>query len=591
MRRTTTKKKAQTPPLRIVPLGGLGEIGKNMWIVESADDLIVLDCGLGFPTEEMPGIDCVLPSYDYVLERQDKLRGVFITHGHEDHIGGLPYFLQQVSTTVYATPFTHGLIEGKLNEPKGKLKPNKLLVMRPREIVEAGGFQVEFLRVNHSIADGVAIAVRTHAGTVLYTGDFKLDQTPMDNEMFDYLRFAQLGEEGVLALLSDSTNATREGFTPSERAVGKTLEIQFSQAKGRIIVSTFASNVHRIQQIVDVAHKLGRKVALAGRSMLRVSEQAIKHGYLIDPGDVLVDLYDLKRVRPEKVVIITTGSQGEPMSGLTRLAQGEHRSLKVEEGDTIIYSAVPIPGNERMVTRTVNKLLARGAAVLYESSRSNAALQHVSGHASAEELKIMLNLCKPKFFVPVHGELRHLMAHARLAVATGVPAERTFSLNNGSILELTPDEGKIVDQMPDTTVLIDGMGLAGIGQEVIRERQTLAKDGAMAISITVDEEGYLLEGPEIASMGFLFQAEMEALAHPIRQLVEQAVEKVRVEACHPNAGQIRRAISDRVGRLLQDKIGRRPTVIVMVHLVAGDYEEAPVKAKASTKAASTTSRN
>lgn len=563
------------PSVRIIPLGGLGEIGKNMWLVETPDDMVVLDCGLGFPTEEMHGIDCVLPNYQYVVDNQHKLRGVFISHGHEDHIGGLPYLLQQVATPVFATPFTMGLIEAKLREVRSLRGKADLRVMRAREDVTVGRLKVEFLRVTHSIADGVAIAVHTPAGIVLYTGDFKLDQTPMDAETFDYFKFSQLGEEGVLALLSDSTNANREGFTPSERAVGRSLEIQFAQAEGRIILSTFASNVHRVQQVVNVAGKFGRKVALAGRSMLKVSDQAMRHGYLKDPGGVIIDLDEARRYDSREIVVVTTGSQGEPMSGLTRLANGDHRQLKVEAGDTIIYSAVPIPGNERMVTRTINKLLARGAKVLYESGRSNAAVQHVSGHASAEELKIVLTLVKPRFFVPVHGEMRHLMAHAQLAVATGLAADRTFVLENGMVLELTPDSGYLAGTVPNDVVLIDGMGLKGIGQDVLKQRQQLAADGVLAVSLSIDEDGYLVDGPEFNSQGFLFTAEFEALEAAMRKAVETAIDRVREAACHPNAGQVRREIGDKLGKLLFDKTRRRPVIMPIVHMVTFDDLDEP----------------
>ncbi|MBC7545983.1 MAG: ribonuclease J [Candidatus Sericytochromatia bacterium] len=561
-----------TGSVRIIPLGGLGEIGKNMWVVETDQDMVILDCGLGFPSEDMHGIDCVLPNYQYVLERKQKLRGVYITHGHEDHIGGLPYFLQQIQTPVYATPFTCGLIESKLKEVRTLRGLVKLIPLRARETVMAGKLKIEFLRVTHSIADGVAIAVHTPEGVVLYTGDFKLDQTPMDNETFDYFKFSQLGESGVLALMSDSTNANREGFTPSERAVGKSLEIQFSQAEGRIILSTFASNVHRIQQVVNVAHRTGRKVALAGRSMLRVCGEAMKHGYLKDPGGVIVELDSLRGRDAREICIVTTGSQGEPTSGLTRLANGDHRQIRVEEGDTIIYSAVPIPGNERMVTRTINKLLTRGAAVLYESGRSNATLQHVSGHASSEELKIVLTLTKPKFFVPIHGEMRHLMKHAQLATATGVPAKNSFVLENGMVLELRKESGAVVGLVPSEAVLIDGMGLTGINQDLLKQRQLLAQDGALAISLSIDEDGYLLDGPEIAAQGCLFDTEMAALTPATRSHVEKLVVQIREASCAPNAGQMRREISDKVARLINDKTRRRPVVMVIVHTVSYEGE-------------------
>ena len=572
-----------TGSVRIIPLGGLGEIGKNMWVVETDQDMVILDCGLGFPSEDMHGIDCVLPNYQYVVDRQHKLRGVYITHGHEDHIGGLPYFLQQIQTPVYATPFTCGLIEGKLKEVRSLRGQVTLIPLRARETVMAGKLKIEFLRVTHSIADGVAIAVHTPEGVVLYTGDFKLDQTPMDNETFDYFKFAELGEGGVLALLSDSTNANREGFTPSERAVGKSLEIQFSQAEGRIILSTFASNVHRIQQVVNVAAKTHRKVALAGRSMLRVCGEAMKHGYLKDPGNVIVELDSLRGRDPREICIVTTGSQGEPTSGLTRLANGDHRQIRVEDGDTIIYSAVPIPGNERMVTRTINKLLTRGANVLYESGRSNATVQHVSGHASSEELKIVLTLIKPRFFIPVHGEMRHLMKHAQLATATGVPAARSFVLENGMAVELQRDSGAVVGLVPSQPVLIDGMGLTGVNQDLLRQRQILAQDGALAISLSVDEDGYLLDGPEIAAQGCLFDTELAALTPAIRSLVEKIVDQVREASCAMNAGQLRREIGDKVARLINDKTRRKPVVLAIVHVVAyeGDGQgsaEIPVKA-------------
>lgn len=557
------------PTVRILPLGGLGEIGKNMWGVETDADLFILDCGFAFPTEEMHGIDYVVPDFSYVVEHQDKLRGVYITHGHEDHIGGLPYLLKQLDPlpTLYATPLTAGLIENKLKEHATLRGRVPLVVVNPRDRLQAGESTIEYVRVNHSIPDACSIAVHTPAGTVIYTGDFKMDQTPVDGQFFDFYKFAEMGERGVLVLLSDSTNATREGFTPSERMVELGLDSSFAMAKNRVIVATFSSSVHRIQSICKLAERYGRKVALIGRSLQKMAEQAIKHGFLEVPEGLVLPIDKINGLPHDEVCIITTGSQGEPTSGLTRIANHEHKHVNVLAGDTIILSAIPIPGNERAVTRIINKLFERGATVVYETNRSNApgAAKHVSGHASREELRLMLVLTKPKYFIPIHGETRQLIKHSELAVATGVPTERVFVLENGDILEFAAEHAKVVGTFKAAPVLVDGGRVTDLGPAVMRDRQKLAHEGVVTTAITVDEAGYLVDGPSLLSQGFLFARDLEAMADEAKEAVVGALNAAREEG-RVSSEELRQCISEALGKFLYDQTRRKPVILTMVQV-------------------------
>ncbi|MEB3238497.1 MAG: ribonuclease J [Candidatus Sericytochromatia bacterium] len=553
--------------IRIIPLGGLGEIGKNCWLVESADDMVMLDCGFAFPTEEMYGVDLVIPDFTYVVERAHKLRGVFVSHGHEDHIGGLPFLYRELpdpGVPIYGTPFTMALVQRKLHEVSALRGKVPLVPCEPRSVVQAGGLAVEFIRVCHSIVDAVGFGIGTPMGTVVYSGDFKMDQTPMDGHRFDYFRFAALGEEGVLALLSDSTNAEREGMTPSERVVGEGLRHAFGDAAGRVIVATFASNVQRVQQVIEVAHAYGRRVALVGRSMQQVTEQALKMGYMTVPDGVLGRVEDLMALPPDKVCIVTTGSQGEPMSGLSRIAHGDHKHVAAMEGDTVILSAVPIPGNERSVGRTINKLFSRGVHVIYEGERSNArASRHVSGHASREELKIMLSLTRPRYFVPVHGEPRHLIHHAELAIQMGVPPQHCFLMENGAVLELGPDGGQFGEPVPSTPFLVDGQLLKDIGTAVLKDRKQLAMEGVVSVALTVDDAGRLTDLPRLLSQGFVHGNEFMRMLPDAEALVAEVVDRCRAEGIVTREA-LKAQVSEALSRFLNERSRRRPVLLVSV---------------------------
>lgn len=553
--------------VQVIPLGGLGEIGKNMWVVRTDTDMVILDCGFAFPSEEMYGIDIVLPDFSYILENADLVRGIIISHGHEDHIGALPFLLKQLNVPVYGTPLTIGLVETKLSEYgglKGKVTLNRVM---PREFIDFGSIQIELMRVCHSIADGVGMAVHTPEGVIIYTGDFKMDQTPIDGQTFDYFKFAEYGEKGVLMLMSDSTNAESPGFTPSERMVGYALDEAFSRAPNRIIVSTFASNIHRIQQVINTAVKHERKVAIVGRSMQKITEQAHRLGYMDLPSDTIVRVDAIANLPPEKVVIVTTGSQGEPMSGLSRMANQDHKFVNAMSGDTFILSAVPIPGNEKLVQRTINKLFARGAQVIYEEEHvQGRAAQHVSGHGSQEELKIMIALTKPKFFVPAHGEYRHLVHHANLAQGMAVPPEHILVAENGDVIELTADEMRIAGKVPAAPVLIDGALLRDIGVNVLRDRKQLAMDGVLALAVTVDELGNVLVGPDLKSQGFVYSSEMQLMADDIKEAVVTILMRVR-EEIPIEASALNQAIKDDLAKFLFERTRRRPVIMSMVEVI------------------------
>lgn len=541
--------------VRIIPLGGLGEIGLNMMAVESAGDLLVIDAGLMFPDEEMPGIDLVIPDMSYLFTNREKVRAVLLTHGHEDHTGALPYLLNKLRIPVYGTPLSLGLASEKLREadllPQADLRP-----VRPRDRVQLGAFDVQFLRVSHSIPDGMALAIGTPAGMIVHTGDFKFDQSPVDAQLTDYRKLSELGDSGVLALLSDSTNAGREGFTPSERTVGKVFEEIFRSADGRVIVACFASNIHRIQQVLDVAAALGKQVAVSGKSMVANTRIAAELGYLRIPQGTLVGMEELQRLPSAQVVIVTTGSQGEPLSAIARMATGEHKQIQVAPGDTVIFSARVIPGNEKSIARTINRLYRQGARIITEE----VAGVHVSGHASREELKLMLNLTRPSFFVPIHGECRHLHLHAHLASAVGVSESRIFLLDDGDILEFTGDSGRIVGKAPAGRVFVDGKGIVDVGDAVLRDRQLLARDGIVVVVMGVDRHrGKVVAGPQILSRGFVYEQDSETLLDEMKAVVSSMLVRASEEELTDSA-LIQQQIRTALKKFLQKEMERRPVI-------------------------------
>lgn len=519
--RRTEREPQRKTPVKIIPLGGLNEIGKNFTCIECANDLFVIDCGLAFPDSEMLGVDIVIPDFTYVEKNADKLRGVVITHGHEDHIGGLPYFLKKFNVPVYGTRLTLGLLEGKLKE-HGLLGAVKLNVVTPRQTVKLGCMAVEFIRVNHSIPDAVGMAIHTPAGVIIHTGDFKVDYTPIEGGIIDLARFSELGSKGVLALMSDSTNAERPGFTMSERKVGESFEKLFSKADGkRIIIATFASNIHRVQQIVNRAAATGRKVAVSGRSMVNVIGKGIELGYLKVPEGILVDIDMISRYPAEQMCIVTTGSQGEPMSALTRMAMGEHRKVSITPQDFIIISANPIPGNEKYVTRVVNELMKLGSEVVYEAMYD----VHVSGHACQEEQKLLLSITRPKFFIPVHGEYKHLIKHKATAMAVGIPESNIIIGEIGNVIETDGVDMKVTGQVPAGRVLVDGLGVGDVGAIVLRDRKHLAQDGIIIAVATIDRaSGEILAGPDVVSRGFVYVRESEELMDEAKMLLTETLQ-------------------------------------------------------------------
>lgn len=507
------------PALSVIPLGGIGEIGLNSTLLEFGDDMMMVDCGLMFPDEEMLGVDIVIPDFSYVLENRDKLRGICITHGHEDHTGALPYLLKELDVPVYGTMLTLGLIQEKLKEHEFGHKV-RLVPVKPRDMVELGCFKVEFIRVTHSIVDGVGLGIGTPVGNVIHTGDFKIDPTPVDGELLDFNLFSEYGRRGVLLLMSDSTNATKGGFTFSEKEVRRAFEDIFIKAKKRIIIATFASNIHRIQQAVDVAAMFGRKIILNGRSMVNNARIAADLGYLHIPDGMWMQLEDLKNMKDEDVVIITTGSQGEPMSAMSRMAMDEHKQIKVKKGDTVIISAKIIPGNEKSIARIINHLFMRGADVIYEKTSEI----HVSGHASKEELKLMLNIVKPKFFIPVHGEYRHLISHAKLGAKVGIPEENIFVIKDGEVVEFTEDTARRAGFVNAGRVFIDGKGVGDVGDVVLRDRMRLAHDGIVIVILGIEKlTGKLVTGPDIISRGFVFEDASQELLLDVKDVVTEVL--------------------------------------------------------------------
>jgi ribonuclease J len=546
------------PSVRLIPLGGLGEIGLNMMLLESGDQVIAIDCGLMFPDDELPGIDYVIPDFSYALGKRDGFRGVVLTHGHEDHIGALPYLLRAMPVPVYATPLTRALVAEKLRE-HGLLDRVELRGMAPRTPFVLGPFTIEPIRVTHSIADGMGLAISTPAGTVVHTGDFKLDPSPLDGEPADTERFAELGEHGVAVLCSDSTNVDRPGHTRSEIEVGAALAERFDAAGGRIILATFASHIHRIQQVLTLAAARGRQVALLGRSMEKNVAIAAELGYLTVPPGLLRPLEELVTLPAARQVILSTGSQGEPHSALALMAAGEHKYVQIARGDLVVISARVIPGNERTVGRVINALYRLGAEVLYDDN----AFVHVSGHASQEDLKLMLKLTHPRYFVPVHGEYRHLLGHARLATSAGLDPERVFLVEDGTGLEITPTTARIVPGFPTGRVLVDGKGIGDIGSVVLRDRQILAEDGVIAVAVTFDTRGVVVAGPQVASRGVVYVKENEPFLDDVRAAVRAALaERAADEPWDRDAvaGRIRSAVRQLVNQRMQ----RKPVVLPII---------------------------
>ncbi len=543
--------------LKIIPLGGVGEIGKNMTVIEYGSDIIIVDCGMSFPDEEMPGIDVVIPDMTYIEKNAANVRGILITHGHEDHIGAVPYALQKLNVPVYATKLTIALIEQKLTEIK--VDHADLNCVSPGDTIRLGCFSVEFIKTSHSIAGACALAINTPIGTLIHTGDFKVDYTPIDGEPIDIARLAYYGSRGVLALMSDSTNVENEGHTPSERGIGKTFEHCFDKAKGRVIVATFASNIYRIQQIADVAISFGRVVCFQGRSMVKIAEIAKELGYLQLPDESVVEVGQLKKYRDDQICVITTGSQGEPMSGLFRMANSSHK-VNVGKGDMVIISASSIPGNEKSVGRVINQLYQHGAKVIYERMAD----VHVSGHACKEELKLMLTLTKPKFFIPVHGEARHLYQHKELAEDLGIPEEDIFVTEIGDVVELTRNKGRIAGSVTAGSVMVDGSGVGDIGNVVLRDRKLLSEDGIFTVVITLNKQtGALLAQPEILSRGFVYEKNSEELLKETRELVK--AKAAQFEKNHRSSwSSIKNDIRNSIKNYLYERTKRRPMVMPII---------------------------
>lgn len=551
--------KNEKAKVRIIPLGGINEIGKNITAIEYKNDIVVIDCGLKFPDEDMFGIDIVIPDINYLIKNKERVKGIFLTHGHEDHIGALPYILKQLNLPIYGTTLTLGIVETKLKE-HGLLTTTELIRVKPRDVIKLESVSVEFIKTNHSIADAAAIAIHTPLGVVLHTGDFKVDFTPIDGEPMDFARFAELGRKGVLAMLSDSTNVEKPGYTMSEKVVGENFEKIFNKAKGRIIVATFASNVHRIQQIVDASVKYERKVAVSGRSMENIVAVAAELGYLNIPEDTLVGIDQINKYNNDQVSIITTGSQGEPMSALARMANSEHRKVNIVAGDTVIISATPIPGNEKLVSKVINQLLQKGAEVIYKAL----AEIHVSGHACKEELKLMQCLVKPKFFIPVHGEYRHLKQHGELAMTLGMPENHIIIPENGGIIEVTRNSIRKNGIVPSGQIFVDGLGVGDVGNIVLRDRKHLSQDGILTVVVTLSRENNeVIAGPDIISRGFVYVRESEGLMDDAKELVKNALidcENRKITDWVTIKGRIR----DELRSYLYEKTKRRPMILPII---------------------------
>jgi ribonuclease J len=544
--------------LSVIPLGGLEEIGLNMTVLEYNDDIIVIDAGLMFPEEDMLGVDFVIPDFSYLLDNREKIKGVILTHGHEDHTGALPFLLKEINVPVYGTPLTLGLVKEKLREHN--LEHIELISVKPREIINLGVFSIEFVRVTHSIVDGVGLGITTPVGLVVHTGDFKLDPTPVDGQLMDFHRFSEYGERGTLLLLSDSTNAEKGGFTYSEKEVRRVFEDIFSNSNGRIIIATFASNIHRIQQAIDVAVKFGRKVILCGKSIVSNAQIALDLGYLRIPKNTWLRLEDLKKLQDNEVVIITTGSQGEPMSVLSRIATDEHKFIKIKEGDTVILSAKMIPGNERSIGRIINHLFRQGADVIYEKVSE----VHVSGHASKEELKLMLNIVRPKNFMPVHGEYRHLVYHSLLAKKLDIPKENIFILKNGDILEISEKEARKNGRVNSGRIFIDGKGIGDVEEMVLRDRLRLAHDGIVLILLGIEKlTGNIVSGPDIISRGFVFEDVSQEIINNVKDLLANTIKGLDKELI-ADPSLLKAKLRNTLKKYLRDKMDRRPMIMPII---------------------------
>ena len=554
------KSKAEPKPIKISFLGGLNEVGKNMTLFEYGEDMFLVDCGLAFPDQDMLGVDLVLPDFTYVERNADRIRGIVITHGHEDHIGGLPYLLKVLNVPVYGTNLTIGLIQGKLRE-HGLLNAATLNVIKPGDVITLGGFTVEAIHVNHSIPDALGLAIRCEGGTIVHTGDFKIDTTPIDGGMMDLGRLAEIGQEGVLCLMSDSTNAERPGFTESERKVGESFETLFRKAgNNRIIVATFSSNIHRVQQIMNVAESLGRKVALVGRSLENVVNISAELGYLNIPEGIVIDINMINRYPADKLVIITTGSQGEPMSALTRMAFSDHRKVEIHPNDYVIISATPIPGNEKTVSRVVNELMKLGADVVYERMYD----VHVSGHACQEELKMIMGIVKPKYFIPVHGELKHLRKHAGLALNVGIPKENILIADNGRVAEISKKALKCTSTVPAGRVFVDGYGVGDVGSVVLRDRKHLAQDGLVIVAVCIDREnGEIVSGPDVVTRGFVYVKESEELINAAREVAVRAIE-AQTDGGYFDWNSIKASLRDEISHLMYERTKRSPMILPVI---------------------------
>ena len=559
MERKQNRKVDRGNKLRVMCLGGLEEIGKNMTVLEYGDDILIIDCGMGFPDDDMPGIDLVIPDVSYLVSNAHKIRGILITHGHEDHIGAVPYILQQIDAPIYGTRLSLGIIEGKLDENPPPNYP-ELYTVEAGDVVNLGVFKAEFIHVNHSIADACAIAIKTPVGVVYHSGDFKLDVSPIDGKMMDLTRIGEIGREGVTLLLCESTNAERPGFTPSERTVGSSLERIFSQYESkRIIIATFSSNVHRVQQIINTSARHNRKVVILGRSMVNVIGAAAELGYVELPDGVLIDVSEMKKYRPDEITIITTGSQGEPMSALYRIAFSEHNQVRIAPTDVVILSSSAIPGNEKLVGRIINALVRNGVRVVHDSSED----LHVSGHACREEIKLLMALLRPKYFMPIHGEYRHLYANKDIAEFMGIPSDKIFISDIGRVLEIDRKGAKFSGEVPAGNVLVDGAGVGDIGSVVLRDRKHLAEDGLVVIVATVNDYAEIVSGPDVVSRGFVYVKESEELMARVKELASISIEKALTKRNRDWAG-IKNQVKDDVAKFIFKETKRRPMILPII---------------------------
>ena len=556
--RTPREIKSDYNSIKIIPLGGLHEVGKNITAIEYKNDIFVIDCGLKFPDDDMYGIDLVIPDISFLIKNKDRVKGIFLTHGHEDHLGALPYILKQINVPVFGTKLTLGILSVKLKEHY--IDYVELNVIKPKDIVKIGNVTMEFIKMNHSIADAVSIAIHTPIGILFHTGDFKIDFTPIDGEIADLGRIAELGKKGIICMLGESTNVEKPGYTISERVIGKTFESIFGRAKSRIIVATFASNVHRIQQIINAAAMYGKKVAISGRSMENITGVAKELGYIQFDDNVLISIDEINRWDPSKIVIITTGTQGEPMSALARMASGDHKKVSIVAGDTVILSATPIPGNEKLVSKVINKLFNSGAEVIYESL----AKVHVSGHACQEELKLMLALAKPKYFMPIHGEFRHLKQHVDLAESLGIDRKNTIIAECGDVIEVKKNGINKIGTVPSGQIFVDGLGVGDVGNIVLKDRKHLSQDGVLTVVVTIDSQtGSIIAGPDIISRGFVYVRESERLIENIRELVKEVL-KVCEEDGVTEWSTLKVNIKDKLRNFLYEKTKRRPMILPII---------------------------